>query len=144
MRGNYVKTDIASHNDCFQALPKPASAPCVSCPYRLDAPSGLWDRSEYEKLPSYDDPTWSQSPALFMCHQQDGCLCSGWLACHDTEHLLALRINAVDASAYDFITSMPVFKSGADAMLHGLAGLDDPGDDARKAVARIERKRSRC
>lgn len=27
------------------------SQPCDTCPYRQDAPSGLWSASEYAKLP---------------------------------------------------------------------------------------------
>ena len=54
---------------------------CASCPYRKDVPSGIWEQSEYDKLPKYDGETWEQAGALFMCHLRDGCLCGGWLAC---------------------------------------------------------------
>ena len=54
----------------------PAKRPCGSCPYRRDAPSGIWSREEYEKLPEYDKPTAYQPPQVFMCHRNAGCLCA--------------------------------------------------------------------
>ena len=72
---------------------KAPPVPCGSCPYRKDVPSGIWAKSEYDKLPRYDGETWEQDPKAFMCHQRDGCLCGGWLACHSPRHLLALRLD---------------------------------------------------
>ena len=66
-------------------------APCQSCPYRQDVPSGIWEAQEYEKLIPYDNPTWAQPTKLFLCHQADGCLCRGWLDTHG-DQLLGLRI----------------------------------------------------
>ena len=31
-----------------------AQSPCTSCPYRRDAPAGVWDKSDYEKLRGRD------------------------------------------------------------------------------------------
>jgi hypothetical protein len=56
-------------------------------------PSGIWAAEEYDKLPLYDGETFEQAPHLFMCHQRDGSLCGGWLACHDPHELLALRLH---------------------------------------------------
>src|SRR5215831_11815339 len=93
------------------------SVPCGSCPYRQDVPSGIWAKHEYDKLPGYDGETWEQHPGIFMCHQRDGQMCGGWLACHDPRHLLALRLASadVDASVLDYKTEVPVFESGAAA-----------------------------
>ncbi len=68
-----------------------AMKPCQSCPYRKDVPKGIWDQSEYDKLPRYDLPTYDQPHGVFLCHQQNGCLCRGWLDCHG-EGLLAIRL----------------------------------------------------
>jgi hypothetical protein len=58
-----------------------AKAPCKSCPYRRDVPSGIWHSSEYDKLPQYDgeivDQLMKGGQALFDCHQRDGNLCAG-------------------------------------------------------------------
>lgn len=126
------------------AMPKP----CGSCPYRRDVPSGIWHESEYEKLKSYDGPTWGQSPATFGCHQQNGCLCSGWLACHGPNELLAVRIAAsfgnVEPAVFDYETDVPVFASGAEAAEHGMREIDAPSKRATKMSAGIVRKNERA
>lgn len=75
-----------------------------------------------------------------MCHQQDGHLCGGWLACHDPRHLAALRLHPVDPSAYGYTTSVPVFSSGAEAREHG---LQRPDRRAAKMIRNLARKRER-
>ena len=115
--------------------------PCGSCPYRRDVPSGVWAADEYDKLLSYDGETWQQSIKVFMCHQRDGNLCAGWLACHDPRELLALRISRnIDPSVYAYKTTTPVFASGAEARAHGLRGLARPGAKAKKLIGKLERK----
>lgn len=117
--------------------------PCGSCPYRKGVPSGIWEKHEYDKLPDYDGPTWAQSPAVFMCHQQDGCLCGGWLACHDPQELLALRFHRnIDRSVYSYSTKVAVFSSGAEARAHGLQKIKRPGPRARKMIEGLVRKRN--
>lgn len=122
-------------------LRKAPKVPCGSCPYRRDVPSGIWHKSEYDKLPQYDGPTWGQSPAAFLCHQKDGNLCGGWLACHGAGELLALRFpGACDPSAFEYVTTVPVFASGAEARAHGLHDIKAPGVKAHKMMAGIVRK----
>lgn len=117
--------------------------PCGSCPYRRDVPSGIWDASEYAKLSAYDGETWEQPPALFMCHQQDGQLCGGWLACHGPEELLALRVHAhqLCPSVWRYAPRTPVFASGAEAAAHGMREHDAPGQAAQRKIAGLQRKR---
>lgn len=126
-------------------LPGPAKTPCPTCPYRRDVPSGIWDASEYPKLCKYDGDTMEQfnngATTLFMCHQQNGHLCSGWVACHDTDHLLALRLHRVHPSTFNYASPVPVFSSGAEAALHGMAEICRPGDAALMAIAKLERQR---
>lgn len=124
-------------------LPAPPKTPCGSCPYRRDVPSGIWDRSEYEKLPGYDGETWEQSFGLFMCHQKDGCLCGGWLLTHDRNHLMALRLNPVDPSVWDYASEVEVFNSGQEAHDHGVRDLDRPGPDAQRKIAGLQRLQNR-
>lgn len=113
-------------------------SPCSSCPYRTDVPSGIWDPSEYEKLPPYDEWTGDQPLAPFMCHVSRDQACSGWATCHDRrpgKELLALRL----AGSPEIPSHrLAIFKSGADASRHGLGGVKDPGADARAAMRRIE------
>ena len=125
----------------MSALSRPASAPCGSCPYRADVPAGIWDASEYAKLPSYDGETWEQSPALFICHQADGHLCAGWVGCHDPQELLALRLNRVDPATFDFQSPVPLFSSGAQAALHGLSGIENPDARARAYISKLVARR---
>lgn len=125
-------------DDILKAPP----VPCGSCPYRKDVPSGVWSKHEYDKLPGYDGPTWMQHPVLFMCHQRDGHLCGGWLACHGPQELLALRFpQPLDPSVFDYQTDVPVFASGAAAREHGIKDIDNPGQAAKKMVAGLMRKR---
>lgn len=49
--------------------PLPAGNPCGSCPYRRDAPAGLWHPEELSLLTGYDAETWEQPRTLFLCHQ---------------------------------------------------------------------------
>ena len=129
-------------------LLRPRKTPCATCPYRRDVPSGVWDASEYEKLPAYDGTTGEQAHAgawgLFMCHQQDGCLCSGWVATIDKRENLALRLhgNEVDFGAVlDYSTRVPLFESGQEARDHGLRDLEDPGEGAQRAIDKLVRAR---
>lgn len=127
-------------------LPKPGKAPCGTCPYRTDVPAGIWDAREYEKLRAYDGETHEQvfkgTLALFYCHQQDGHLCAGWVACHDTEHLLALRVNDVHPDTFDYKSPVPVFNSGAAAAAHGMSGIDHLDEAAIFAIRKLLLKRN--
>lgn len=135
------------------AVQGPAAAPCVTCPYRRDVPSGIWAPSEYAKLERYDEPTGYQPAGVFHCHQTDlgdprSRVCAGWahLASYDT---LALRV-AVPAGTLtieqveeiaDYRSSVPVFASGAQAAAHGMMEVPSPGPAAEKAIGKIIRKR---
>ena len=127
-----------------EALPRPAKAPCGTCPYRKDVPPGIWHPSEYAKLPLYDGDTGEQimkgGYSLFFCHQRDGQLCAGWVGCHDTRHLAALRFNPVAPETYDYQSPVPLFASGAEAAAHGLAGVKAPGPAAQRSIMKLLRK----
>ncbi|WP_438453364.1 DUF6283 family protein [Streptomyces asiaticus] len=135
------------------SLRPPAPRPCNSCPYRRDAPSGIWAQEEYDKLRRYDAPTPDQPQALFQCHQADGDsdarrICAGWAGCHGG-HLLALRIavleGRIEASTYraasEYVSPVPLFASGREAAAHGQAGIDHPSDEADRLIAKISRVR---
>lgn len=122
-----------------------AKRPCASCPYRKDAPSGLWATHEYEKLPAYDGHMWEQFEkqafGTFLCHQRDGHLCAGWVAGHGPHKLLALRLDtAVDPKVFDYATDVPVFSSGAEAAKHGLRDMDNPDDRAFRLMDKLVEK----
>jgi hypothetical protein len=124
----------------------PASRPCGSCPYRRDAPSGLWHPTEYAKLPLYDLETYDQPQAAFFCHQQDGHLCAGWVGCHDMEETLAMRLPFHGLSeeeldkTYDYVSPVPLFASGAEAALHGMRDDAEPDERSRRMNARLRNK----
>lgn len=123
----------------------PRQHPCPSCPYRCDVPSGIWDASEYEKLPGYDGEMAAQAEAgatrMFFCHQQDGRLCAGWVGHRDPNDLLALRlglaIERVSIEVLDYTTQTPLFPSGAAAAEHGMAEVEAPDEPAVRAMAKI-------
>lgn len=128
----------------MEDLPKPSAAPCGSCPYRLDVPAGIWHPSEYAKLPRYDGSTLEQIQngafGLFFCHQNDGHLCAGWVGCHDLDHLAAVRFNRVHPSAFDYVSPVPLFRSGREAAVHGLLGVNRPDERAQRMIEKLERK----
>jgi len=125
-----------------------AARPCASCPYRKDAPSGLWVEAEYDKLPAYDGEIVEQlmqgAIGVFLCHQRDGHLCAGWVAAHGPHDLLALRLAAgkqeVDPSVFDYETDVPVFSSGAEARAYGIADIEAPGLKARRLIGKLLEK----
>jgi Family of unknown function (DUF6283) len=124
----------------------PRTRPCSSCPYRADAPSGLWAVDEYALLPGYDGTTGQQAEAgafgVFCCHQQPGRLCAGWAGCHDMAECLAIRIHhrEVDMPATLAYTSpIPLHPSGAAAAAHGLRDIDQPDARTRAKVAQLLR-----
>lgn len=128
------------------SLPTCLAAPCGSCPYRRDVPSGIWDASEYAKLPGYDGEIADQVAAgafgLFFCHQQDGNLCAGWVGCHDMAHMLATRLHRVAPEVYHYRSPVPLFTSGREAAQHGLAEINRPGPAARRAIQRLTDRRT--
>jgi hypothetical protein len=125
-------------------LTKAPKKPCGSCPYRRDVPSGIWSADEYDKLPDYDGEMWEQPHMLFLCHQQDGCLCGGWLIAHGVDDLLALRAHAreLDPSVWSYVSDVPCFASGAEAAAHGKAEIDNPPPAALRMISALVRKRS--
>lgn len=129
----------------------PAKNPCGSCPYRRDVPSGVWSEEEYDKLPTYDGETHEQPPSVFMCHQQDGSLCAGWVGCHDMTQNMGLRIAVINERVtpeeldeiLDYVPSVPLFSTGAEAAAHGRAEVFTPGEHARRVIDKLESKRKR-
>ncbi len=125
-------------------------APCQSCPYRRDVPSGIWHAEEYDKILPFDNETWMQPPRVFLCHQANGCLCRGWLDTHGSE-LLALRLGCIKGEvdpdavgkALEEGPAVPVFDSAAQAAAHGRKAIKRPGRKAREMVSKIEKKRKR-
>lgn len=126
---------------------KPRAKPCGSCPYRRDVPAGVWHPEEYAKLPKYDAPTAWQPQGVFMCHTQDGSVCAGWLGCHGSLNLLAVRlamIKGADPASFAMPSeSIPLFGSGAEAARHGLSGVERPKAAARTVILKLSRMKGR-
>lgn len=128
---------------------EPAKNPCGSCPYRRDVASGIWDASEYARLPAYDLPTGEQPMKAFLCHQQNGRLCGGWAATHDMANNIGLRLlasfghitqEALDKT-FSYTTKVPLFTTGAEAAIHGLRDVAEPSAQALKQQVKIIRRR---
>jgi hypothetical protein len=127
-------------------MQKIAKAPCASCPYRQDVPSGVWDASEYKKLPTYDGSIMEQlskgATKLFGCHQKDGCLCAGWVATHGASDLLAMRLHgeSIPPEVWSYESPVPVFASGREAAEHGMREIEAPPVAAKRVIDRLQRK----
>ena len=126
----------------------PRKNPCASCPYRCGVPSGVWDKSEYEKLTAYDGDIPEQTSArVFACHQQDGTVCAGWLGHRDPLDLLAVRIGITDGrldpSCAEYTTTVPLWPTGAEAARHGSEAIDHTDERAQETIAKLEHTRNR-
>jgi hypothetical protein len=103
---------------------------------------------EYDKLPKFDGSLIEQAVngagGLFMCHQQNGCLCSGWLGCHGAFELLGVRLYSSaltdEALSYRPPADVPLFASGAEAAEHGKRDIDNKSDKAEAMVQRLVKK----
>ena len=134
-----------------QKIKAPAPAPCGSCPYRLDTPAGVWSADEYDKLPEFDGETWEQPASVFLCHQQNGCLCAGWVAVHDMENNMGMRFAlasgmltpATAARAIDYTTTVPLHPSGRAAAEFGKGEIETPSPRAIQLVQKLDRKQKR-
>lgn len=124
-------------------------APCQSCPYRRDVPSGIWAAEEYDKILPFDNETPFQPQNVFLCHQADGCLCRGWLDVHGSG-LLGVRLACARGTmryeavgkALDEGPAVPVFDTAAQAAAHGRRSIKRPGKKATALAAKIEKKRT--
>lgn len=134
-----------------EPIKAPAVNPCGSCPYRRDVPSGLWAEEEYARLPQFDLGMPFQPPSVFMCHQADGRVCAGWAGCHDMEDSLGIRLALIGEymseevfyALLDYVASVPLFASGAEAAAHGRAQIADPPLEARRTIRKLERRLER-
>lgn len=132
----------------------PRAVPCAACPYRKDAPSGLWDQAEYEKLPHYDRPTAEQPPGVFLCHDadRDSVICRGWLEVHGQQErgheLLSLRLagafQKLDDSAFRVFPLPPcgieLHESGQAACDAGMVDYEQRSERTRKMARKLKSK----
>lgn len=125
--------------------------PCSSCPYVVSTPSGLWHPDEYRKLPAWDRDTPDQPAALFMCHQgllgEQLRVCRGWLQVH-RDTALGVRVGLATGEldpdeVWADTPGVAYHPTGTAACVHGLAGVDNPGPDACKAIDRLTTARDR-
>lgn len=127
----------------------PAPRPCESCPYRRNVPSGIWAAEEYLLLPRYDATTPYQPHGIFLCHQNNGRMCAGWVGCHDMDESLGLRIavrmgiiaERTYRRALAYVSPVALFRTGAEACRHGLKDLENPGPRAVRLIAKITARR---
>ena len=70
--------------------------PCNSCPYRKDAPVGLWDPSEFQNLLAAErDP---MRGSIFACHGEakkapaERKLCVGWLLDQKARNMPSIQL----------------------------------------------------
>ena len=113
--------------------------PCSACPYRQDAPSGLWAASEYEKLEAYDRPTALQPQGWFACHSTPDHICNGWAIAHPRS--LAMRLYELRRGPQAIPEAhVPMFDCGTDAAAHGKRDVDDPSPEAMEKMVQLMAK----
>jgi hypothetical protein len=130
--------------------------PCATCPYRKDTPPGVWDRSEYEKLPGYDEPIYVIGPdgnyravrepkmAIFKCHYspslEHDAVCRGWLTVHRESVAVRLAM-AIGTFTPEQVYAEPLvelYASGQEACDAGIAGCDQPSIAAIRKIDALE------
>lgn len=131
-----------------------APTPCTTCPYRRDVPSGIWDRSEYEKLPAYDHRDFGESPmAVFHCHQEPmigkPTVCHGWLSVHPD--CIAVRMARFSGLiTKEHMAQIPIkpdpkpYDSGQQAYRAGIKGIRRPGKKAEAAVRGLLKRKAKA
>lgn len=123
--------------------------PCSTCPYRKDTPPGIWDSSEYERLPDWDEDSPEIQMGLFLCHhsnfQTTETLCRGWLtvASESIAVRIAMMDGKVDPDEVYADVDVPLYATGQEACEAGLSGVDSPDEDARQAIDRLIRKKTK-
>jgi hypothetical protein len=125
----------------------PLPIACGACPYRQDAPSGLWAKEQYEVLPPYDADMPDQPPAAFLCHEQNGHLCAGWVGCHKGDQLLGVMVAAamglLSPDEFQLVLTyrphpdVPLFKSATEAAEHGLRDIAKPSPRAQTMARQL-------
>jgi hypothetical protein len=125
--------------------------PCDTCPYRRDAPSGIWHETEYAKLTTFspaDPDTGLPNLGIFLCHQPSGVktLCRGWLTVEQDSLAVRLLLIQKRVTPADVFrpARVPLYATGAEAAAAGLKDVREPGGMALAAVARLTKKRARC
>ncbi|WP_300265732.1 DUF6283 family protein [Microbacterium sp.] len=120
---------------------RPRKSPCATCPFRVNVPSGIWDATEYERLAAYDEETYAQPTAAFMCHSGPSAVCAGWLGFGDPADLLAVRLGitlgTLEATCATYETPVPLHPSGRAAAEHGMADIAAPSTKALNAIRKI-------
>lgn len=122
--------------------------PCNTCPYRRDTPPGIWHPEEYAKLATYDEGGVAFAP--FHCHQENitgvATLCRGWLSCHGFGSIavrLAVLQGVATPEQVEATCTVPLYGSGREAGEAGMAGVRRPGAKARRAIDKLNSRRSK-
>lgn len=113
--------------------------PCLTCPYRRDTPAGVWHAAEYMKLPAWDDE--QAFAGVFLCHTDQSAVCRGWMEVHQDNLHVRLTMTKIEWDERNKEpTKVPLYESGGEACLMGLAGVERPGAEARAAIMKLLKK----
>ena len=128
-----TKTKQTNIEKVMRALPNP----CNTCPYRKDTPSGIWDKSEYDKLPQWDNQYCMAG--TFLCHNGNReYICRGWAEVHHRNMSVRLACFNVE---WDETNSKPtkikLYRTGAEARRAGLRKINNPDDKAKAVIVKL-------
>ena len=122
-------------------VPKKA---CDTCPYLRETPAGIWSAEEYEKLPTFDhDHEGMPVFATFLCHQTNATkvdtVCRGWLSTHGDSigARMAIMRKEIDPEDIPPAVEPEYYATGREACDAGLAGLEEPGDEAQVKMSKL-------
>lgn len=119
------------------------SSPCKLCPYREDAPPGVWHADEFTALLAEDAKP--GGGCVYNCHLRDGTVCRGWLFDQRRRGMpsVALRVAlASDPQMRDVFDALdsPVKVMTIQEMVAANAGAPFPSaSPAAEALARAAR-----
>lgn len=128
-------------------------APCSSCPYRLDHPSGVWSAEEYLKLEGYAEHPDGELPetSVFLCHHSrlgfsENAACRGWATVEQDSIAvrLAMMRRHLDPDEVRADPPVDLHESGQLAAAAGLQDISRPGPRARAMIEQIRRQANRA
>ena len=126
-----------------------APNPCLSCPYRLDHPSGVWSLEEYEKLRGYDRDFMSGATlGIFLCHQTNATgretACKGWATVHSETPAVRIAMAQGDLDPEQVYAESVVecYESGDAAADAGEEDIECPGEAARAMTEKLIKSRA--
>lgn len=95
-------------------------SPCEKCPYRKDAPRGLWHPDEFRRLLASENEAMGR---VYGCHKQNGRPCIGWLLDQRERGCPSIRLRLILLREPEAVRCMEDSTSGGHALFKTVAAM---------------------